>query len=73
MQSPWAVDQAFEVGRTWQSNIEVEHALGRARGVSDNLLGVVLNKVHMKAFGRYETYHEGYYNNRNSARYGYTS
>jgi len=29
VQSPWAVDPAFEVGRTWQSNIEVEHALGR--------------------------------------------
>jgi hypothetical protein len=28
-QTPWAVDPAFEVGRTWQSNIEVEHALGR--------------------------------------------
>jgi succinoglycan biosynthesis transport protein ExoP len=48
-----------EWGRT---SVEVaEHALDRARGVRDNLLGVVLNKVDMKAFARYEANHEGYY------------
>jgi succinoglycan biosynthesis transport protein ExoP len=58
-----------EWGRT---DVEVvEHALSRARGVQDNLLGVVLNKVDMKAFARYESYHGSYYNNRDAARYGY--
>jgi hypothetical protein len=28
-QSPWAVNSAFEVGHTWQSNAQVERALGR--------------------------------------------
>ena len=32
----------------------VEHALSNFPGVHDNLLGVVLNKVNMNAFGRYE-------------------
>ena len=31
----------------------VEHALGQAQGVYENLLGVVLNKVDMNIFGRY--------------------
>jgi succinoglycan biosynthesis transport protein ExoP len=58
-----------EWGRT---GVEVvEHALGKARGVHDNLLGVVLNKVDMKVFARYELYHESYYSNKNAARYGY--
>ncbi len=58
-----------EWGRT---GVEVvEHALGRARDVHANLLGVVLNKVDMKAFARYETCHESYYSSRNGARYGY--
>jgi hypothetical protein len=28
-QSPWAVNPAFDVGHTWQSNAQVERALGR--------------------------------------------
>lgn len=28
-QSPWAVDPAFQVGHTWQSNAQVERAFGR--------------------------------------------
>jgi succinoglycan biosynthesis transport protein ExoP len=60
-----------EWGRT---SLDVaEHALERARGVHDNLLGVVLNKVDMKAFGRYEAIHNGYYDDRVVARYGYTA
>jgi polysaccharide biosynthesis transport protein len=47
----------------------VEHALATARGVYDNLLGVVLNKVDLKALRRYEG-HGNY--NRYYARYGYT-
>jgi succinoglycan biosynthesis transport protein ExoP len=48
-----------------------EHALSTARGVYDNLLGVVLNKVNLKEFRRYEG-HGDYYYNRHYARYGYT-
>jgi succinoglycan biosynthesis transport protein ExoP len=50
----------------------VEHALGAARGVYDNLLGVVLNKVDMARLGRYQVYHTSYYNNHHYASYGYT-
>ena len=46
-----------------------EHALNTARGVYDNLLGVVLNKVDVKALRRYER-HSDYYCNRDYARYG---
>src|SRR5580704_8717162 len=50
----------------------VTHALSTTRGVYDNLLGVVLNKVDMNALGRYETYHGSYYDSRYYAHYGYT-
>jgi polysaccharide biosynthesis transport protein len=60
----------IEWGRT-KINI-VEHALGHAQDVYDNLLGVVLNKVDMKSFGRYASHHESYYYNKDYARYGYT-
>ena len=50
----------------------VEHALNGARGVYDNLLGVVLNKVDLKRFMRYESHRRDYYYNRHYARYGYT-
>jgi succinoglycan biosynthesis transport protein ExoP len=46
-------------------------ALNNARGVCDNLLGIVLNKADMKAFGRYSGDHENFYNNSYYARYGY--
>src|SRR5207245_2618929 len=29
VQSPWAVDPAFQVARTWQSNAQVERSFGR--------------------------------------------
>jgi polysaccharide biosynthesis transport protein len=59
-----------EWGRT---KIDVaEHALGAARGVYDNLLGVVLNKADMKMLSRHEGYRAHYYQNRYYARYGYT-
>jgi polysaccharide biosynthesis transport protein len=58
-----------EWGRT---KIEVAQvALNNARGVCENLLGVVLNKADMKAFGRYASDHENYYNNSYYDRYGY--
>jgi polysaccharide biosynthesis transport protein len=47
-------------------------ALRSARGVCDNLLGIVLNKADMKALGRYAIDHENYYINRHYGRYGYT-
>ena len=50
----------------------VEHALSTTRGVYDNLLGIVLNKVDMNSFGRYESYHGSYYESRYYAHYGYT-
>jgi polysaccharide biosynthesis transport protein len=50
----------------------VEHALSTTRGVYDNLLGIVLNKVDMNAFGRYETYHGSYYDSSYYTHYGYT-
>jgi polysaccharide biosynthesis transport protein len=51
----------------------VEHALGGARGVYENLLGVVLNKVDMNVFGRYANYQGEYYFNKHYERYGYTN
>jgi succinoglycan biosynthesis transport protein ExoP len=50
----------------------VEHALSSARGVYDNLLGVVLNKVDLKGLSRYESHGSDYYYNRYYAQYGYT-
>ena len=42
----------------------VERALNAARGVYDNLLGVILNKVDFARLGRYD--YSAYY-----SRYGY--
>lgn len=50
----------------------VEHALGAAHSVYDNLLGIVLNKVDMATLGRYQVYHTSYYNNQRYASYGCT-
>lgn len=50
----------------------VEHALGQAQGVYDNLLGAVLNKVDMNTFSRYAGHRESYYYNEHYSRYGYT-
>ena len=56
-----------------QTKIDVvEHALGQAQEVYDHLLGVVLNKVDMKSFGRHASHHESYYYNKHYGRYGYT-
>jgi succinoglycan biosynthesis transport protein ExoP len=50
----------------------VEHVLGHAPGVYENLVGVVLNKVDMNLFRRYASHRENYYYNKHYARYGYT-
>ena len=48
-----------------------EHSLNSTRGIYENLLGVVLNKVDYKALNRYEG-HGNYYYDRHYAHYGYT-
>jgi succinoglycan biosynthesis transport protein ExoP len=50
----------------------VQHALGAAQGVYENLLGAVLNKVEMNRLGRYVGYQQSYYYNKHYTRYGYT-
>lgn len=60
----------IEWGRT---NIDVvQHALGAAQGIYENLLGAVLNKVDMNRLGRYIGYQQSYYYNKHYTRYGYT-
>jgi len=49
----------------------VEHALNDARGVHDNLLGVVLNKTNMSTFARYDLHGGSYYDSRYYGHYGY--
>jgi polysaccharide biosynthesis transport protein len=66
------VDAFLFVIEWGKTRIDVaEHALNTARGVYDNLLGVVLNKVDLKALNRYEG-HGNYYYSRHFAHYGYT-
>jgi polysaccharide biosynthesis transport protein len=66
------IDAFLFVIQWGKTKIDVaEHALNTARGVYDNLLGVVLNKVDLKALNRYEG-HGNYYYSRHYAHYGYT-
>jgi polysaccharide biosynthesis transport protein len=66
------VDTFLFVIQWGKTKIDVaEYALNTARGVYDNLLGVVLNKVDLKALNRYEG-HGNYYYSRHFAHYGYT-
>jgi polysaccharide biosynthesis transport protein len=67
------VDSFLFVVEWGHTRIEVaQHALTNARGVCENLLGIVLNKANMKTLGRYVSDHENYYTNSYYARYGYT-
>ncbi|MBV9407020.1 MAG: AAA family ATPase, partial [Acidobacteriaceae bacterium] len=67
------VDSFIFVVEWGRTKIDIaEHVLSGAPGVYENLLGVVLNKVNMKTFARYESSRENYYYNRYFARYGYT-
>ena len=50
----------------------VKHALAAAQGVSENLLGAVLNKVDMNRFGRYTGEDTSYYYNKHYPRYGHS-
>lgn len=67
------VDSFLFVVEWGHTKIEVaQHALTNARGVCDNLLGIVLNKADMRTFGRYTNGQDSYYNNSYYGRYGYT-
>jgi len=48
----------------------IEHALSRAPGICENLLGIVLNKVDMKQIDKYDHEHSGYYKNKYYSQYG---
>jgi polysaccharide biosynthesis transport protein len=49
----------------------VEHALKEAGGVYEKLVGAVLNKVDMRALGRFDGYGSSYYYNKHYKKYGY--
>jgi polysaccharide biosynthesis transport protein len=49
----------------------VQRALHSARAVSDNVIGVVLNKVDFSLLGRFDGEPGSYYKNKLYARYGY--
>ena len=67
------IDSFLFVVEWGQTRIQVaRHALTNARGVCDNLLGIVLNKADMKTFARYTDDHDTYYDNAYYSRYGYT-
>jgi succinoglycan biosynthesis transport protein ExoP len=67
------VDSFLFVVEWGHTKIEVaQHALTTARGVCDNLLGIVLNKTDMRTFGRYTNGQDGYYHNSYYGQYGYT-
>jgi len=67
------VDSFLFVVEWGRTKIDVaEHALDSARGVHENLLGIILNKADMNGIGRYESYRGNYYYKRYYARYGYT-
>ncbi len=50
----------------------VHHALGAARVVCDNLIGIVLNKANISTLSRYENHGTNYYHSRYHSRYAYT-
>jgi polysaccharide biosynthesis transport protein len=50
----------------------VEHALSRASGVAESVLGVILNKVDMSQLDKYDTENGDYYSKDNYSHYGYT-
>jgi polysaccharide biosynthesis transport protein len=65
-------DTYLLVAQWGQTKIPViEHALGEAPGVYENLLGVVLNKVDMDVARRYDGHLKDYYHNKHFSRYGY--
>jgi polysaccharide biosynthesis transport protein len=66
------LDSCVFVVEWGKTKIDVaQHALNTARGVYDNLLGVVLNKVNFNRLNRYEG-HGNYYDRTHYAHYNYT-
>ena len=47
----------------------VEHALTEARGVHQNILGVVLNKADLRALNRYDSYYGSSYHEKYHSHY----
>lgn len=68
------VDSYIFIVEWGKTQVQVaERALHSARAVSDNLLGVVLNKADIASMSRYSGYSgKSYYYNSHYGRYGYT-
>ena len=66
------VDSYVYVIKWGETRIDyVKQALRSAKGVTDNLLGVVLNQVNLMSLGRYEGGGGSYYRSAYYQRYGY--
>jgi succinoglycan biosynthesis transport protein ExoP len=50
---------------------DVTYSLRRSPNIQEHILGVVLNKVNMGVFNRYEAHRGSYYQNKYYSRYGY--
>jgi polysaccharide biosynthesis transport protein len=60
----------IEWGRT--TSEAVRHAFSDAHKISDNLLGIVLNKADINRLNRYYPTGENYYRNKHYVQYGFT-
>ena len=60
----------IEWGRT--TSDAVRHAFSDAHNISDNLLGIVLNKVDINRLNRHYPTGENYYRNKHYVQYGFT-
>jgi polysaccharide biosynthesis transport protein len=60
----------IEWGRT--TSDAVKHAFRDAHNISENMLGIVLNKAHINQLRRYYPTGENYYQNKHYTQYGFT-
>jgi Mrp family chromosome partitioning ATPase len=60
----------IEWGRT--TSDAVKHAFGDAHNISENLLGIVLNKADINQLSRHYPTGKNYYQNKYYAQYGFT-
>jgi polysaccharide biosynthesis transport protein len=60
----------IEWGRT--TSDAVKHAVRDAHNISENMLGIVLNKADINQLSRYYPASENYYRNKHYTQYGYT-
>jgi polysaccharide biosynthesis transport protein len=60
----------IEWGRT--TSDAVKHAFRDAHNISENMLGIVLNKAHVNQLRRYYPTGENYYQNKHYTQYGFT-